>query len=147
MGFPGETEAEFQETMDLVEAVGFATSFSFKYSPRPGTPGAELPHQVDDVTMRNRLARLQALLEEQRQAFNRATVGRSVDVLFDKPGRHAGQIGGRTPYLQAVHVEGPLSLLGTVRSVDIQSVGPNSLTGRLAEASRDELPAAERLAS
>ncbi len=147
VGFPGETEAEFCETLALVEAVGFATSFSFKYSPRPGTPGAELPDQIDDVTLRDRLARLQVLLEEQRQAFNRATVGRRVDVLFDKPGRHAGQIGGRTPYLQAVHVEGPLGLLGTVQSVDIQAVGPNSLTGRLAEASLDHHPAAERLAS
>ena len=147
VGFPGETEAEFRDTLALVEAVGFATSFSFKYSPRPGTPGAELPGQIDDATLRDRLARLQILLEDQRQAFNRATVGRRVDVLFDKPGRHPGQIGGRTPYLQAVHVEGPLRLLGTVRSVDILSLGPNSLTGRLAEASLNDIPVAERLAS
>ena len=147
VGFPGETEAEFRETLALVEAVGFATSFSFKYSPRPGTPGAELTGQIDDAILRDRLARLQVLLEDQRQAFNRATVGRRIDVLFDKPGRHAGQIGGRTPYLQAVHVEGPSSLIGTVRPVDIQSVGPNSLTGRLAEASLENTPSAERLAS
>ncbi len=147
VGFPGETEAEFRETLGLVEAVGFATSFSFKYSPRPGTPGAELAGQIDDAVLRDRLARLQVLLEDQRQAFNRATVGRRIDVLFDKPGRHAGQIGGRTPYLQAVHVEGPLSLVGTVRPVDILAVGPNSLTGRLAEASLENTLAAERLAS
>ncbi len=147
VGFPGETEAEFCKTLTLVEAVGFATSFSFKYSPRPGTPGAELADQIDDATLRNRLGRLQVLLEDQRQAFNRATVGRRIDVLFDRPGRHAGQIGGRTPYLQAVHVEGPLSLLGTVQSVDIQSVGPNSLTGRLTETSLENTTPAERLAS
>ena len=115
--------------------------------PSTGTPGAELADQIDDATLRNRLGRLQVLLEDQRQAFNRATVGRRIDVLFDRPGRHAGQIGGRTPYLQAVHVEGPLSLLGTVQSVDIQSVGPNSLTGKLNETSLENTTPAERLAS
>ena len=147
VGFPGETEAEFRDTLALVETIGFAASFSFKFSPRPGTPAAELPGQIDDAILRDRLARLQVLLEDQRQSFNRATVGRRVDVLFDKPGRHVGQMGGRTPYLQAVHVEGPSSLLGTVRPVDILSVGPNSLSGRLAEVSFDVDRAAERLAS
>ena len=134
VGFPGETERDFEDTLALVRRVGFASTFSFKYSPRPGTPGADLPGQVPEPVMRERLHRLQALLEEQRQAFNRACVGRTLDVLFDKPGRHPGQVGGRTPYLQAVHVEGAPDLVGTVRPVEILAVGPNSLSGRLADA-------------
>lgn len=155
VGFPGETETDFRDTLALVASVGFASSFAFKYSPRPGTPGADLPGQVEDDIMRDRLQRLQALLEEQRQAFNRAKVGHRLDVLFDKPGRHAGQIGGRTPYLQAIHVEGAESLIGMVRPVDVLSVGPNSLGGRLVPEDRRadmrmpvrETPVAERLAS
>ena len=155
VGFPGETETDFRDTLGLVASVGFASSFAFKYSPRPGTPGAELPGQVEDDIMRDRLQRLQVLLEEQRQAFNRAKVGHRLDVLFDKPGRHAGQIGGRTPYLQAIHVEGADSLIGTVQPVDVLSVGPNSLGGRLAATGRPadaarsvpEALVAERLAS
>jgi tRNA-2-methylthio-N6-dimethylallyladenosine synthase len=155
VGFPGETEADFRDTLALVEAVGFASSFAFKYSPRPGTPGADLPGQVDNDALSDRLHRLQALLEGQRQAFNRATVGRTLDVLFDKPGRHAGQMGGRTPHLQAIHVEGPDSLIGTERAVDVLAVGPNSLGGRLVPDGRRsdmrtpvrETPVAERLAS
>ncbi len=131
VGFPGETDADFEDTLALVRRVGFASSFTFKYSPRPGTPGADLPGQVPEEVMRERLARLQTLLEEQRQSFNRATVGRTVDVLFEKPGRHPGQVGGRSPYLQAVHVEGGPDLIGTVQPVEILSVGPNSLAGRL----------------
>ncbi len=151
VGFPGETDRDFEDTLALVRQVGFASAFSFKYSPRPGTPGADLPGQVQDGVMRERLHRLQALIEAQRQAFNAATVGRRLDVLFEKPGRHPGQVGGRTPYLQAVHVEGDASLIGTVRAVDILSVGPNSLAGRLADpawtAGATSNPAAERLAS
>ncbi len=131
VGFPGETDADFEDTLALVRRVGFASTFTFKYSPRPGTPGADLPGQVPEEVMRERLGRLQVLLEEQRQTFNRATVGQTVDVLFEKPGRHAGQIGGRSPYLQAVHVEGGPDLIGTVQPVEILSVGPNSLAGRL----------------
>ena len=145
VGFPGETDRDFEDTLALVRRIGFASAFSFKYSPRPGTPGADLPGQVPEAAMRERLHRLQALLEEQRQAFNGATVGRRLDVLFEKPGRHAGQVGGRTPYLQAVHVDGDESLIGTVRPVDIVAVGPNSLAGHLA--GRDHSPVAERLAS
>ena len=131
VGFPGETDADFEDTLALVRRVGFASTYAFKYSPRPGTPGADLPDQVPEEVMRERLARLQTLVEEQRQAFNRATVGRTVDVLFEKTGRHPGQIGGRSPYLQAVHVEGGPDLIGTVQPVEILSVGPNSLAGRL----------------
>ncbi len=151
VGFPGETDADFEDTLALVRRVGFASTFAFKYSPRPGTPGADLPDAVPDAVMLDRLHRLQALLEEQRQAFNRATVGRRLDVLIEKPGRHPGQLGGRSPYLQAVHVEGPASLIGTVQPVDILSVGPNSLAGRLSDLGRHAgavpTPSAERLAS
>ena len=145
VGFPGETDADFEDTLALVRRVGFASTFAFKYSPRPGTPGADLADPVPDAVMLQRLHRLQALLEEQRQAFNRATVGRRLDVLIEKPGRHPGQLGGRSPYLQAVHVEGPADLIGTVQPVDILSVGPNSLAGRLV--AEIPTPVAERLSS
>jgi len=131
VGFPGETDADFEATMALVREVGFASSFSFKYSPRPGTPGAERTDQIDEEIKRVRLAALQALLEEQRQAFNSATVGRTVDVLFEKPGRHEGQIAGKTPYMQAVHVSGPADMIGGVAPVAIVAAGSNSLAGRL----------------
>jgi tRNA-2-methylthio-N6-dimethylallyladenosine synthase len=131
VGFPGETNADFEDTMALVREVGFAASFSFKYSPRPGTPGAERGDQVDEAAKRERLAALQALLEEQRQAFNNATVGRTIEVLFEKPGRHEGQIGGKSPYMQAVHVNGPVDLIGGVAPVAIVAAGSNSLAGRL----------------
>jgi len=133
VGFPGETDADFEETLALIRAVGFASSFFFKYSPRPGTPGAERTDQVDENVKSARLATLQALLEGQRQAFNTATVGRTVDVLFEKPGRHAGQIAGKSPYLQAVHVDAPTGLIGAVGKVEIVAAGSNSLAGRLVE--------------
>jgi len=131
VGFPGETEQDFAATLDLVNAVGFASSYSFKYSRRPGTPGAELPDQVEDAVKAARLARLQALLEQQRQAFNHATVGRILDVLFEKKGRHLGQIAGRSPYLQAVQVDGGSDRIGEILPVEIIAVGPSSLFGRL----------------
>ncbi|WP_457799113.1 tRNA (N6-isopentenyl adenosine(37)-C2)-methylthiotransferase MiaB [Methylocystis sp. S23] len=131
VGFPGETDKDFEATMALVREVGFASSFSFKYSPRPGTPGAERGDQIDEEVKRARLAALQALLEEQRQAFNSATVGRTIDVLFEKPGRHEGQIAGKSPYMQAVHVSGPTEMIGRVAPVAIVAAGSNSLAGRL----------------
>ena len=134
VGFPGETDADFEQTMALIRAVGFASSFSFKYSMRPGTPGAERHDQIDEPVKRERLAALQALLEEQRQRFNAAAVGRRLDVLFEKPGRHDGQVAGKSPYLQAVHVEGPANMIGRVAQVEIVSVGPNSLAGQLCHA-------------
>ena len=104
VGFPGETEEDFAATLDLVEQVGFAQAYSFKYSPRPGTPAAEM-EQIDEAVKADRLARLQDLLERQQRAFNRSLIGRTLDVLFEKPGRLAGQIVGRSPYLQPVQVE------------------------------------------
>jgi tRNA-2-methylthio-N6-dimethylallyladenosine synthase len=131
VGFPGETDADFEATLALVREVGFASSYSFKYSPRPGTPGAERDDQIAEVAKRKRLAALQALLEEQRQAFNAASVGRTFDVLFEKPGRHEGQIAGKSPYMQAVHVNGAAEVIGGVARVAIVAAGPNSLAGRL----------------
>ena len=132
VGFPGETEADFARTLDLVETVRFASAFSFKYSPRPGTPAASLPEQMPESVKDERLARLQALIARQTADFNRAMAGRSLPVLFEKPGRHPGQIVGRSPYLQAVHAAGPASLVGRIAEVTIVAAEANSLAGRLA---------------
>jgi tRNA-2-methylthio-N6-dimethylallyladenosine synthase len=131
VGFPGETEADFEETLELIRKVGFASTFSFKYSPRPGTPGAERAEQIDDEVKRERLAKLQELVEAQRQSFNAATVGRTIDVLFEKPGRHEGQIAGKSPYMQAVHVNGDAEMIGKVAPATIVAAGSNSLAGQL----------------
>jgi tRNA-2-methylthio-N6-dimethylallyladenosine synthase len=131
VGFPGETDADFADTMALIREVGFAASFSFKYSPRPGTPGAERADQIDEEVKRERLAALQTLLEEQRQAFNAATVGKTIEALFEKPGRHEGQIAGKSPYMQPVHVSGPADMIGETARVAIVAAGSNSLAGRL----------------
>jgi tRNA-2-methylthio-N6-dimethylallyladenosine synthase len=131
VGFPGESDADFEATLDLIREVEFASAYSFKYSPRPGTPGAEFDQQIDDRVKSERLARLQALVETQRQAFNRKMIGTTCDVLFEKAGRHPGQIGGKTPYFQAVHVEAPERFVGGVWPVEIIAPGTNSLFGRL----------------
>jgi tRNA-2-methylthio-N6-dimethylallyladenosine synthase len=129
VGFPGETDADFEETMALVEEIGFARAFSFKYSARPGTPAADLEGQVPGAAARERLLALQALIEKQAQAFDRNAIGQRLEVLFERQGRKQGQVAGRSPYLQAVHGEGPEALIGKIVEVDIVSVGPNSLTG------------------
>ena len=131
VGFPGETEADFEATLDLVRAVNYAACFSFKYSRRPGTPASAMPGQVAEEIKTERLARLNALLDEQAHAFNAATVGRTLPVLFEKPGRRDGQIIGRSPYLQAVWVEGPQSLIGSIARVHIDASARNSLAGTL----------------
>jgi len=131
VGFPGETEKDFEDTLALVRAVNYASAFSFRYSRRPGTPAAAMPGQVDKAVGEDRLARLQALLDEQRHAFNAATVGRTIPVLFEKPGRHPGQAVGRSPYLQAVHVNGADGLMGQIADVTIEAAGNNSLRGAL----------------
>ncbi len=131
VGFPGETEADFQATLELIREVGFASTFFFKYSPRPGTPGAELGDQIAEPVKAERLQRLQDLVETQRRDFNAAMVGRTVEVLFEKPGRHRGQIAGKSPYLQPVQVDGPQGLIGRVVPVEIMRCGSNSLFGRL----------------
>jgi tRNA-2-methylthio-N6-dimethylallyladenosine synthase len=134
VGFPGETDADFEASLDLIRQVGFAGAFSFKYSRRPGTPAASLPGQVDEAVKTERLARLQALLEAQQRAFNAAQVGRDLPILIEKPGRHPGQVIGRSPYLQAVHCEGETSLIGQITTVRIVGAAHNSLTGARAPA-------------
>jgi tRNA-2-methylthio-N6-dimethylallyladenosine synthase len=130
VGFPGETAADFEATLALVREVGYASAFSFKYSRRPGTPGAAMP-QIAEAEKDERLQRLQALLAEQQAAFNGACVGRTLDVLFDRPGRHAGQLVGRSPYLQAVHAIAPASAIGAILPVGVAAAQTNSLSGVL----------------
>ena len=129
VGFPGETDAEFDQTLALVARARFAQAFSFKYSARPGTPAASIEQQVPEALKRERLYALQRLIDRDRHAFDRATVGRRLHVLFEGRGRKPGQIAGRSPYLQAVHVEGPESLIGQIAAVDIAAASPNSLIG------------------
>jgi tRNA-2-methylthio-N6-dimethylallyladenosine synthase len=129
VGFPGETDRDFEATLQLAERIRFAQAFTFKYSARPGTPAAELASQVPDGVKRERLHALQSLIERDRHAFDQAMVGRRLAVLFEGKGRKPGQIAGRSPYLQAVHVEGPEASIGQVAAVDISAASPNSLTG------------------
>jgi tRNA-2-methylthio-N6-dimethylallyladenosine synthase len=132
VGFPGETEDDFRETLGIVDEVGYASAFSFKYSPRPGTPAADCEDQIDDEVKTERLARLQAAIDRRQTAFNAGCVDRTFDVLFEKSGRRAGQLVGRSPYLQPVQVMAPSSLLGAIAAVSITEAGSNSLFGRLA---------------
>jgi tRNA-2-methylthio-N6-dimethylallyladenosine synthase len=129
VGFPGETDEDFEETLALAARARFAQAFSFKYSARPGTPAATFERQVPEETKRGRLRALQALLDKDRHEFDRKTVGRRLEILFEGRGRKPGQIAGRSPYLQAVHVEGPDELIGQIAAVDILAASPNSLTG------------------
>jgi tRNA-2-methylthio-N6-dimethylallyladenosine synthase len=134
VGFPGETEDDFRDTLGIVDDVGYAGAFSFKYSPRPGTPAAERHDQVDDAVKAERLARLQAAIDRQQIAFNSSCVGRTFDVLFEKPGRIDGQLVGRSPYLQPVQVMAPTSMIGTMAPVTVTERGTNSLFGALGPA-------------
>ncbi|TFI56479.1 tRNA (N6-isopentenyl adenosine(37)-C2)-methylthiotransferase MiaB [Sphingomonas parva] len=133
VGFPGETEADFEDTLKMVAAVNYAQAYSFKYSPRPGTPAADMEDQVPPDVMDERLQRLQALLAEQSLAFNRATIGKRTQVLIERSGRKPGQMLGKSPWLQSVHVETDAAI-GSVIEVDIVSAGPNSLGGTIAAA-------------
>ncbi len=132
VGFPGESEDDFAATLQLVEDVGYAQAYSFKYSARPGTPAAIMAQQVPEDAKAERLERLQALLRRQQEAFNAAMVGRTLPVLFERDGRHEGQLVGRSPYLQAVHATAP-GLIGEIAEVIIEALHPNSLAGRLAD--------------
>ncbi len=134
VGFPGESDRDFAQTLALVRETGFAQAFSFNYSARPGTPAALLPDQVPDAVKNERLAELQALIAEQQRAFNAAAIGRTLDVLFEKRGRHAGQLVGRSPYLQAVHAPAPERLIGALAPVRLTAALANSLAGELAAA-------------
>jgi tRNA-2-methylthio-N6-dimethylallyladenosine synthase len=131
VGHPGETEADHAATLALIRRVGFAQAFSFKYSARPGTPAAGAPYPVEEATKDRRLQEVQALLRDQQAAFNASLTGRVVPVLFTGAGRQPGQLSGRTPWLQPVHLPGPLSLIGQTRPVVILAGNPSSLSGRL----------------
>ncbi|MEP3277555.1 MAG: tRNA (N6-isopentenyl adenosine(37)-C2)-methylthiotransferase MiaB [Stappiaceae bacterium] len=131
VGFPGETDKDFDDTINLVERIGYGSAYSFKYSTRPGTPGAEMDDQVPDSIKAERLARLQELLANQQKAFNASKVGTEMDVLMEKPGRFEGQLAGRSPWLQAVHVDAPPSMLGSIARIRIEGLGTNSLAGHL----------------
>ena len=129
VGFPGETEAEFAETLAMVRDIGFAQAFSFKYSPRPGTPAASIADQLPEAVQAERLERLQLLLEEQQRSFNASCVGRVLPVLFERKGRDIGQIVGRSPYLQPVHAEASETMIGAIHPVEIAIAHSHSLTG------------------
>ena len=132
VGFPGETEQDFEATLALVREVGYAQAFSFKYSARPGTPAAAHAKQIPDAVKSERLAALQEVLGAQQDAFNRSCEGQTMEVLFEKPGRRKDQAIGRSPYLQPVHVEHSLTRIGEIHDVLIEAALPNSLKGRLA---------------
>jgi tRNA-2-methylthio-N6-dimethylallyladenosine synthase len=136
-GFPGESDRDFEATLQLVRDVGFAQAYSFKYSPRPGTPGSLMPQQVTDAVSTERLYALQALLQEQSAAFNRACVGRSMDVLVERPGRQPGQLLGRSPYMQSVVLNDPAVKIGDFITVTVTDGHANSLFGEIAGASRE----------
>jgi tRNA-2-methylthio-N6-dimethylallyladenosine synthase len=137
VGFPGESDLDFRATLDLVSEIGFAQAFSFKYSPRPGTPAAAAAQLPEPVKV-ERLAELQALLQRQQRAFNSAAIGTTMPVLFEKPGRHLGQFVGRSPYLQPVHVDAGPECVGRVLPVRIVGVSANSLAGVIDDSAVDE---------
>ncbi len=128
VGFPGETEADFADTLSLVDAVGYAQAYSFKYSPRPGTPAATMTDEISEAVMDDRLQRLQAALNRDQQAFNARTVGRTCDVLLERPGKLPGQLIGKSPWLQSVHLITDAAI-GDLVSVDLVRADPNSLAG------------------
>ena len=133
VGFPGETEDDFQDTLRLVETVGFAGAYTFAYSVRPGTPAAEMEAQVPEEVKIDRLHRLQALIARQQRDFNASFVGKTLDVLLEKPGRLSGQLVGKSPYLQTVQVMAPPDLIGSIVSLAIVDIGTNTLFGVLAD--------------
>jgi tRNA-2-methylthio-N6-dimethylallyladenosine synthase len=133
VGFPGETEEDFQDTLKLVETVGFAGAYTFAYSVRPGTPAAEMEAQVPEDVKTDRLHRLQALIAAQQRAFNASFVGKTLDVLLEKPGRLSGQLVGKSPYLQTVQVMAPPELIGSIVPLAIVDIGTNTLFGALAD--------------
>jgi tRNA-2-methylthio-N6-dimethylallyladenosine synthase len=132
VGFPGETEEDFAATLALVTQIGYAAAYSFKYSPRPGTPAADMRETVSAAEMDERLERLQNLIDSQQSAFNLAAIGTTVDVLFERAARKEGQIVGRTAYLQPAHVMASSDIIGKILPVTIESLERYSLLGHLA---------------
>jgi tRNA-2-methylthio-N6-dimethylallyladenosine synthase len=142
VGFPGETDEDFEQTMALVREVNYAQAFSFKYSIRPGTPAAAARKQVPENVKSERLQALQSLLAEQQAEFTKSCEGLSMQVLFEKRGRKSGQAVGRSPYLQPVHVDDAEDLIGNIHDVTIAHALPNSLKGTLSRSARPEAAAA-----
>ncbi len=134
VGFPGESDKDFEDTLSLVKAAGYAQAYAFKYSPRPGTPASGMHLQVEEAVKEERLARLLSLINEQAQAFNTATIGRKLPVLFTRKGKRDGQVLGYSPYMQSVHVEHGAHLANQIAEVDIIDATMTSLTGRLVNA-------------
>ena len=130
VGFPGETEADFEDTLSIVEEVGYAQAYSFKYSPRPGTPAAAMAGQLDEAVKDARLARLQAAIGAQALAFNKATVGRRTTILLERPGRKPGQLIGKTPWLQSAVIEQPGAKIGDLVEIEIMEGFANSVAAR-----------------
>ena len=133
VGFPGETDADFNDTLNIVRDTNYSQAFSFKYSPRPGTPAATMDDQISREVMDERLQRLQALLNEQQHAFNRQTVGRTTDILLERQGKLDGQLVGKTPWLQSLHVIAPDIEIGDLIEVEVTEAGPNSITGQMSK--------------
>lgn len=131
VGFPGETDQDFEDTMDLIRRVGYGSAFSFKYSQRPGTPGATMDEQVPEDVKSARLKELQELVADQQRSFNASRKGMTCDVLLEKKGRNEGQLVGKSPWLQPVQIEAPVDLIGSIQAVEIVDIGSNSLFGRL----------------
>jgi len=133
VGFPGESDQDFEETLQIVREANYSQAFSFKYSPRPGTPAAMMDEKVAPEVMDERLQRLQALLNEQQYAFNQQTVGRTTDILLERQGKLDGQLIGKTPWLQSVHIISPDLKIGDLVEIEVTQAGPNSLTGQIKE--------------
>jgi tRNA-2-methylthio-N6-dimethylallyladenosine synthase len=133
VGFPGETEDDFRETLSLAQEVNFVTAYTFMYSSRPGTPAAALDDQVPEAEKAERLQRLQAVITRQWRAFNASFMGQTMDILLEKPAKLAGQLVGRSPYLQSVHVMAAPELIGSIVKVTIDEIGTNTLSGTLAD--------------
>jgi tRNA-2-methylthio-N6-dimethylallyladenosine synthase len=147
VGFPGESEKDFEASIDLVRQMGFAAAFSFMYSPRPGTPAALLELQVPAEIKEERLRRLQNAITEQQLAFNRAKIGAVMPVLFEKPGRRPGQMLGKSPWLQSVHADGAPRLVNRIVDVRITGALPNSLSGEIVTDELDSQTAPRAMAS
>ncbi|MEH6702182.1 tRNA (N6-isopentenyl adenosine(37)-C2)-methylthiotransferase MiaB [Parasphingorhabdus sp.] len=133
VGFPGETDQDFEATLQIVRDANYSQAFSFKYSPRPGTPAAGMDDQIVPEVMDERLQRLQALLNEQQYAFNQQTVGRTTDILLERQGKLDGQLIGKTPWLQSLHIISPDLKIGDLVEAEVTRAGPNSLTGEIKE--------------
>ena len=146
VGFPGESDEDFHDTLALIEEVGYVSAYSFKYSPRPGTPGAEMADQVPDAVKSKRLAALQAITGSQQKTFNHNAIGRCMEVLLERKGSKPGQLAGRSPYLQAVQVDAPDAMIGRVVSVEIVATGTWSLYGEIRDGEAGDRRVAEAVA-